>query len=510
MSTTTEQLRTAADGDAATRRGERRRWIALAVLCLGQLMMILDSTIVNVALPSIQHDLHFTQSSLTWVLDGYLITFGGFLLLAGRLGDLVGRKRVFLTGLVLFTAASILCGIADSQALLIGARLLQGVGGAIASSVILAIIVTEFPQAREQAKAMGMYAFVSAGGGSIGLLAGGALTQSLDWHWIFFVNVPIGFVAFVLGSRLIVENEGIGLGGGVDWLGSILITLATMAGAFAIVKSSEYGLTSARTLGVGGASLALLAGFLALEARVRNPIMPLRILRLRLLMGSSLVRGLLVTGMFSAFFLGSLYLERVLGYNAIDTGLAFLPLTALIALMSMGVAARIVERFGAVNTLAGGLAAIVAGLALLATQGVDASYFPGLLGAFLLLGLGAGTSFLPLLTIGMADAPRRDAGLASGIVNVSVQLFGAIGLAALGTVATDHTKALSASGRSLLDALTGGYHLAYVVGAACVAFGILAALLVLRRPSQPVVQEVDEEPQPIEAIQAGEPVAQAA
>ncbi len=473
-------------------RSERRRWIALAVLCLGQLMMVLDATIVNVALPSIQSDLHFSQSNLTWVLDGYLITFGGFLLLAGRLGDLVGRKRVFLSGLVLFTGASILCGIADSQGLLIGARLLQGVGGAVASSVILAIIVTEFPEKREQAKAMGMYAFVSAGGGSIGLLAGGALTQSLDWHWIFFVNVPIGIVAFLAGSRLIVENKGIGLGGGVDWFGSVLVTLATMAGAFAIVKSSEYGLTSARTLGVGGAAIVLLAAFLALEARVKNPIMPLRILRLRSLMGSSVVRGLLITGMFSAFFLGSLYLERVLGYDAIETGLAFLPLTVLIAVMSMGVAARVTERVGAVNTLAGGLVSIIAGLLLLATQGVHAGYFPGLFFAFLLLGLGAGSSFLPLLTIGMADAPPRDAGLASGIINVSVQLFGAIGLAALGTVATDHTKALSKSGHTLASALTGGYHLAYLVAAICVAFGILAAFLVLRPPRSTVAQEVEE------------------
>jgi EmrB/QacA subfamily drug resistance transporter len=474
------------------RKRERRRWIALGVLCLGQLMMVLDATIVNVALPSIQHELHFSQGNLTWVMNGYLITFGGFLLLAGRMGDLIGRKRVFLTGLVLFTAASVLCGVASSQALLIGARLLQGVGGAVASSVILAIIVTEFPERVEQAKAMGLYAFVSAGGGSIGLLAGGALTQSLDWHWIFFVNVPIGLIAFLLGSALIEENEGIGLAGGVDVLGSVLITLATMAGAFAIVKSTEYGLLSARTLGVGGGSLALLGAFLALESRLANPIMPLRVLRLRMLMGSSLVRGLLITGMFSAFFLGSLYLERVLGYNAIDTGLAFMPLTVSIAVMSMGLSARAVERFGAVNTLMGGLVGIIGGLSLLATQGVHASYFPGLFFAFLLLGLGAGTSFLPLLTIGMADAPRRDAGLASGIVNVSVQLFGAIGLASLGTVATDHTKALSASGQSVINALTGGYHLAYIVAAVCVAFGILAAFLVLRRPAGTVQQEVDE------------------
>ncbi|HEY3960843.1 MAG TPA: MFS transporter [Solirubrobacteraceae bacterium] len=485
----TESESESADQRSASKR-ERRRWIALAVLCLGQLMMVLDATIVNVALPSIQRELHFTQANLTWVIDGYLITFGGFLLLAGRLGDLVGRKKIFLSGLVLFTAASILCGVAGSQAMLIGARLIQGVGGAVASSVILAIIVTEFPERAEQAKAMGMYAFVSAGGGSIGLLAGGALTQSLSWHWIFFVNVPIGAVALLLGWVLIEENEGIGLAGGVDVLGSALITLATMFGAFAIVKSSDYGLLSARTLGASGTSLLLLGAFLALEARVANPIMPLRILRLRMLMGSSLVRGLLITGMFSAFFLGALYLERVLGYDAIDTGLAFMPLTIAIATMSMGVSARAVERFGSIPTLAAGLLGIVVGLLLLSVQGVHASYFPGLFFAFLALGLGAGASFLPLLTIGMADAPARDAGLASGIINVSVQLFGAIGLATLGTIATDHTKALSAGGDTLASSLTGGYHLAYVVAATCVGLGILAAFLILRPPATAAMQEI--------------------
>jgi hypothetical protein len=325
------------------------------------------------------------------------------------------------------------------------------------------------------------------------LLAGGALTQSLSWHWIFFVNVPIGIFAFVAGSALIVENKGIGLAGGVDVLGSILITLATMLGAFAIVKSSEYGLLSTRTLGVGGASLALLGAFLWLESRLQNPIMPLRILRLRMLMGSSLVRGLLVTGMFSAFFLGSLYLERVLGYDAIDTGLAFMPLTISIAVLSTGVSTRAMTAFGSLRTLALGLVGIVAGLALLAGEGTHASYFPGLFFSFLLIGLGAGASFLPLLTIGMSDAPARDAGLASGIVNVSVQLFGAIGLASLGTVATDRTKTLSAHGGSLLAALTGGYHLAYLVAAACVGVGVVAALLLLRPPSRTLPQESDAE-----------------
>ena len=514
MSTSVTQRAETVSPDLRTEaeyKRERRRWIALAVLCLGQLMMVLDSTVVNVALPAIQHDLRFSQGNLTWVMNGYLITFGGFLLLAGRMGDLIGRKRVFLSGLILFTAASVLCGVASSQGMLIAARLLQGAGGAVASSVILAIIVTEFPGRLEQAKAMGLYAFVSAGGGSIGLLAGGALTQSLDWHWIFFVNVPIGAIAFLMGWMLIQEHEGIGLSGGVDVLGSILITLSTMLGAFAIVKSTEYGLTSARTLGVAGASLVLLGAFLALEARVENPIMPLRILRLRMLMGSSLVRGLLVTGMFSAFFLGSLYLERVLGYNAIETGLAFLPLTVAIATMSMGLSARAVERFGAVRTLAAGLGGIIAGLLLLADQGVHASYFPGLFFAFLLLGLGAGSSFLPLLTMGMADAPARDAGLASGIVNVSVQLFGAIGLASLGTIATDHTKTLSASGHPLAAALTGGYHLAYLVASICVAVGILASFLVLRPPAAALPQETDRyEQEAVEGFGAEQPVAQAA
>ncbi len=357
--------------------------------------------------------------------------------------------------------------------------------------MILAIIVTEFPGRAEQAKAMGLYAFVSAGGGSIGLLAGGALTQSLDWHWIFFVNVPIGIVAFLAGWALIEENPGIGLRGGVDMFGSVLITLATMLGAFAIVKSSDYGLLSAKTLLAAGGSLALLAGFLSWESRIANPIMPLRVLRQRMLMGSSLVRGLLITGMFSAFFLGALYLERVLGYDAIETGLAFMPLTIAIAVMSLGVSARLVERIGAVRTLSFGLGGIIVGLVLLATQGVHASYFPGLFGAFLALGLGAGASFLPLLTIGMSDSAPEDAGLASGIINVSVQLFGAIGLATLGTIATDHTKALAQSGHSLQSSLTGGYHLAYVVAAVCVVGGIIAARAFLRPPADPRLQESD-------------------
>ena len=311
---------------------------------------------MNVALPSIQRELDFSQENLTWVINGYLVTFGGFLLLAGRMGDLVGRKKVFLTGLVMFMAASVLCGFAQSQAMLIGARILQGIGGAVASSVILAIIVTQFPERAEQAKAMGMYAFVSAGGGSVGLLAGGALTQSLDWHWIFFVNVPIGAIALLLGWILIEENEGLGLAGGVDVAGSVLITVATMLGAFAIVKSSEYGLLSARTLGVGGASLALLAASWC-SSRAFKPDHAAEDPASTHVDGVEPCEGTADHGHVLGVLLGALYLEKVLGYDAIDTGLAFLPLTFSIAVMSMGVAARAVQRFGALRTLMAGLAA---------------------------------------------------------------------------------------------------------------------------------------------------------
>ncbi len=380
--------------------------------------------------------------------------------------------------------------------MLIGARLLQGVGGAVASSVILAIIVTEFPEAAEQAKAMGLYAFVSAGGGSIGLLAGGALTQSLDWHWIFFVNVPIGVVAFVLGSALIEENEGIGLAGGVDVLGSVLITLATMLGAFAIVKSSEYGLLSARTLGVGGASLALLGGFLALESRIANPIMPLRILRLRMLMGSSLVRGLLVTGMFSAFFLGALYLERVLGYDAIDTGLAFMPLTIAIAVDvdgRLGAAGRALRR-GATRSPAGLVGIVVGPAAAGDGRACTRATSPACSSRSWLLGLGAGASFLPLLTIGMSDAPAQRRGARLGDHQ---RLGAAVRRDRPGDARHDrdrpHQGADARAGTRCASALTGGYHLAYVVAAVCVALGIVAALPASLRPPARTVAQMTEE-----------------
>jgi EmrB/QacA subfamily drug resistance transporter len=462
--------------------GERRRWISLAVVCMGQLMMVLDATIVNVALPSMQRDLHFSQANLAWVVDAYMIAFGSFLLLAGRLGDLFGRRRAFLTGLVLFTAASVVCGLAGDQVMLIVARFLQGLGGAVASAAVLALLVTEFPQPRERAIAMSVYTFIISSGGSIGLLAGGVLTQSLSWHWIFFINVPIGLLTFVLGRALINETERLPLRQRVDVPGALLVTVALMLGVYAIVKASAYGWLSTHTLGFAGASLALLGVFAAFESRVANPMFPPRILRVRGLLASSVVRGFLVTGMFSTFLLGVLYLQHVLGYGALKTGLAFLPLTLLIGVMSVGITARLMAWFGPQRVLLAGLTAITLALVLLARLPAHTGYLPAIFVPFALLGLGAGLAFLPLTTIAMADVPLADAGLASGIVNASLQISGAIGIAALGTVAAERTKVLAGLGQHHVQALTGGFDLAWAIGAGAVGAGTLIALLWLRPP----------------------------
>jgi EmrB/QacA subfamily drug resistance transporter len=459
---------------------DRRRWLALIVICFGQFMVVLDATIVNVALPSIQRDLHFTQADLTWVINAYLITFGSLLLLAGRAGDLIGRKKVFLAGLAVFTAASVLCGFAQTPAELIIARFLQGAGGALSTGVILALIVVGFPKPLERAQAMSVFTFVLAGGGSIGLLAGGLLTEWMNWHWIFFINLPIGVATFWLGVALIDETAGIGLRHGVDVVGSVLVTAAMVLGVYAIVTAAEYGWASAHTIGFSGAAVALLASFLALEARLDNPIMPLRILRIRSLIGASVARAMLATGMFATFFLGTLYLQQVRGYSALGTGLAFLPWSAALGVLSLGITANLMRRFGPRRILIPGMAAIIAALALMANAGESASYFPTLFGAYLLFGIGAGTSFMPLITIAMSEVPSQDAGLASGIANVTMQISAAIGLAALGTISTDHTKALAAQGYSLPVALTGGYQFAFGIAAGCVALGLLVVLVVLR------------------------------
>jgi EmrB/QacA subfamily drug resistance transporter len=459
---------------------DRRRWLALGVVCLAQLMITLDTTIVNVALPSIQRDLHFTQGSLTWVVNAFLITFGSFLLLAGRLGDLFGRKRVFLSGVLVFTAASALCGLAPSQGWLIAARFLQGVGGALSASVILAIVVTEFPKPIDRARAMSAYVFVAVAGGSLGLLAGGALTQALSWHWIFFVNLPIGVATFLLGNSLIPANRGLGMADGVDWLGSVLVTVSLMTAVYAIVQATSHGWGSPQVLGFGALAIGLMGAFLAVESRIRNPIMPLRILRLRGLVGSSAVRALLVTGMYSTFFLGTLYLEHVLHYDALHTGLAFLPWTVTVGILSLGITARLIARFGSMRVLVPGLFTVGIGLGLLSTAGIHTSFFPTIFFAYVAIGLGIGSSFTPLLTIAMADVPASDAGLGSGITNVSQQVAGALGLAVLGTIATNHSKALEAHGQGLASSLVSGYHLAFAIGAASVVVAIVTSLVVLR------------------------------
>jgi EmrB/QacA subfamily drug resistance transporter len=475
-----------------TQEPDSRRWMALFVVCLAQLMIVLDVTIVNVALPSIQHDLGFSQANLTWVVNAFLVTFGSLLLLAGRLGDLAGRKRVFLAGLTTFVVASLLCGIAPSQGALIGARFLQGVGAAAQASVILAIIVTEFPAAGERARAMSAYVFVSVAGGSLGLLAGGVLTQALSWHWVFFVNLPIGLATFVLARALIRDHEGLGLDQGVDWLGSLLVTASLMSAIYAIIEATSHSWTSPEVLAFGGLAAVLMAAFVTLEARIENPIMPLRILRLNGLVSASLVRGFLVTGMYSTFFLGTLYLENVRHYDAIQTGAAFLPWTITVAILSRGITARLVERFGALRVLTAGMASAVVGLLLFSSVGPDTTFFPTIFFACFAIGLGLGTAFMPLLTIAMEDVPAADAGLGSGITNVSQQISGALGLAVLSTIAAKHTQALLASDHAATGSLIGGYRMAFLFGAAAITTGIALAFVLLRsRGPQPELQLAD-------------------
>ncbi|HYP48997.1 MAG TPA: MFS transporter [Thermoleophilaceae bacterium] len=470
--------------DGATeQQSERSRWIALYVLCAGVLMIVLDVTVVNVALPSIQDDLDFSQSNLAWVVNAYLIPFGGLLLLAGRVGDLLGQRRIFLIGLAVFTAASVLCAVAQSQGMLIGARFVQGAGGALTSAVVLGMIVKMFPEPRDQAKAIGVYGFVASAGGSIGLLAGGVLTEAISWHWIFFINVPVGIATAYLAKRFVADDAGIGLSEGADLPGAVVLTTGLMLGVYTILQVGEQGWTSTQTLGLGAVSLALVAGFVARQARIANPLMPLRLFRVRNVSGANIVMSLLVAGMFAMFFLGALYLQRVLGYDPLEVGLAFLPSTLVMGTISLRYTERLNMRFGPKNTLLPGMIAIAAGLLLFARTPVDGSYFADVLAPVVLIGLGAGLSFPSLMSLAMSGATPSDSGLASGLVNAVVQVGGAIGLAVLATLATERTSDLRADGESVASALNSGYHLAYLVGAALVIAAFVVALAVLRSPS---------------------------
>ncbi len=464
--------------DTAT---DRARWIALIVLCAGFLMIILDQTIVNVALPSIQDDLGFSQSSLAWVVNAYLIAFGGLLLLAGRLGDLIGRRKVFLAGLTIFTAASLLCGIAQSQEVLIGARFIQGAGGALTAAVILGMIVSMFPRPDEQARAIGVYSFVASGGAALGLLLGGVLTEAINWHWIFFVNLPIGILTAVLALRLLPDEKGIGLERGADASGAVLIVGALMLGVYTIVQAADNGWGSSRTLVLAAVSLSLLAGFLARQATARQPLMPLRIFRSRTVSTANLIQVLMIAGMFGMFFLGALYMQRVLGYDSIEVGLAFLPVALAIGVLSLGFSARLIMRFGARATLVPGLVLMLGGLLLFRAADADASYATDLLPVMLALGIGAGLAFPALMTLAMSGATPEDSGLASGLVNTTQQVGGALGLAVLATLSTTHTANLRADGESLSTALVDGYQLAYGIGAILIATALVLAVGVLKR-----------------------------
>ena len=467
---------------------DRSRWLALYVLCSGMLMIVLDATIVNVALPSIKDDLHFSPSNLSWVVNAYLIAFGGLLLLAGRIGDLVGQRRVFLSGLTVFTVASLMCGIAQDQVTLIAARFVQGVGGAFTSAVILGMIVTMFPEPKDMAKAIGVYGFVASGGGSIGLLAGGVLTSAINWHWIFFVNLPVGVVTAVLALRLVPNHDGIGRKQGADIPGAALMTGGLMLGVYAILQVERVGWVAFRSLGLAAVAVALIAAFVVRQSRVANPLMPLRLFRSRTVAGGNVVQALAVVGMFGMFFLGALYLQQILGYSALSVGLAFLPVTVVMGAVSLKFGAPVAARFGASRTMVAGLLTIAAGLVLFAHSPVNGHFATDVMPPMLLLGLGAGLAFPVLMQVAMSGAAPQDSGLASGLVNTTAQVGGAVGLAVLSTLAAERTDGLTARGHEALSALNSGYHLAYLIAAALTVAAALIAATVLRTDTSTEVE----------------------
>ncbi|QEK92844.1 MFS transporter [Achromobacter insolitus] len=458
----------------------KQRWWALMVLCLGVLMIVLDTTIVNVALPSIREDLRFTETSLVWVVNAYMLTFGGFLLLGGRLGDLLGHRRMFLAGLVVFTVASLACGLAQSQALLIGARAAQGLGGAVVSAVSLSLIMNLFTETGERARAMGVYGFVCAGGGSIGVLLGGLLTSALSWHWIFLVNLPIGVLVYALCLRLIPAARPAAAGTRLDVAGALSVTASLMLAVYAVVNGNEAGWTSAQSLTLLGAAAALMVLFLTIEARVESPLMPLGLFRLRNVATANVVGVLWAAGMFAWFFVSALYMQLVLGYSPMEMGLAFLPANLIMAAFSLGLSAKLVMRFGIRAPLATGLFIAALGLALFARAPVDGSFAADVLPAMLLLGLGAGVAFNPMLLAAMSDVEPSQSGLASGVVNTAFMMGGALGLAVLASLAAARSAGLAAAGAEPVAALNGGYQLTFLAGALIAALAAALSALLLR------------------------------
>ena len=460
----------------------RARWLALYVLCLGDLMIVLDTTIVNVALPSIRQDLNFSQTSLAWVVNAYLLTFGGFLLLGGRLGDLFGHRRLFLIGISLFTVASVACGISTTQGLLVAARAVQGIGGAVVSAVALSLMMNLFTEQAERAKAMGIFGFVMAGGGSLGVLLGGILTDALNWHWIFLVNVPIGVAVVILTLKLLPAAPGSVTGGRLDIAGAVTVTASLMLAVYAIVKGNDTGWITGQTLGLLGAAAVLLALFVGIEARVRSPLMPLALFRLRNVVTANIVGILWAAAMFAWFFVSALYLQLVLGYSPLKVGLAFLPANLIMGAFSIGLSARLVMRFGFRIPLAAGLSVAAVGLVLFARAPVHGSFIADVLPSMILLGIGAGMAFNPVLLAAMSDVEPSESGLASGVVNTAFMMGGALGLAILVSLAASRTDKMTASGQGPLAALNGGYHLAFLVGAFFAATaGVVGAVLLRTR-----------------------------
>jgi EmrB/QacA subfamily drug resistance transporter len=470
----------------------RSRWLALIIVCLGDLMIVLDVTIVGVALPSIREDLGFSESSLAWVANAYLLTFGGFLLLAGRLGDLFGHRRLFLIGIAFFTLASLACGLATSQAVLVGARAIQGLGGAVVSAVALSLIVTLFTEPTERAKAMGVFGFVAAGGGTIGVLLGGILTDLLSWHWIFLVNVPIGIAVFLLARPFLPGADRGPEDRRLDVAGALTVTASLVLAVYAIVNGNEAEWTSARTISLLAASALLLGSFLAIERRAPAPLVPLGLFRLRNVSTANVVGVLWAAAMFAWFFLSALYLQLVLGYSPLQVGLAFLPANLIMAAFSLGLSARLVMRFGIKTPLATGLLLAAAGLALFARAPVDGAFVVDVLPSMILLGIGAGMAFNPVLLAAMSDVEPSEAGLASGVVNTSFMMGGALGLAVLASLAASRSDTLLAVGEDQLAALTGGYHAAFVAGAAFAA-GAAALSALLLRPAAAAAADIHEE-----------------
>ncbi len=457
--------------DLATRTTSR--WLALVALCAGQLMIILDGTIVTVAGPSIQSDLGFTQANLAWIVNAYLIAFGGLLLLSGRLGDLVGRKRIFTAGLAIFTLASLAAGLADSQGVLIAARFVQGVGGAMTTAVALGMIITMFPEPLERAKALGMYAFVGSAGASIGVFAGGVLTQTLGWNWVFYVNLPIGIAIIALAARVLQNEKGLGLRAGADVVGSTLVTAGLMLGVYTIVQPS---------FGFGAVSIALLAIFVVRQARAKNPLLPLRIFRNRNLSAANISQALMIAAMLGFQFVVALYLQRVLGYDALETGLAFLPITFAIGIVSLGLSAKLVTRFGPRAVLIAGQAFLAVGFLILMQATENGSYLLPVLPAMIVLGIGGGLSLPSISSLTMSGVAPDDAGLASGLANTTMQVGGALGVAVLAALATSRADQLIAAGERATTALAGGYQLAFTIsGVLIVAAGFAASML--KRPA---------------------------